>query len=133
MLRALVAGARGEPVDSAPVVRAIGATLQSNSLDAAFKGEAILLPSESLIADRMDVVDPDVIHASREQLRRSVGSQLSNILLGVHRSDGAAGHDLSPAAKGIRRLRRVALAYYRPQIRRTRRRSPRRSSTRPTI
>ena len=76
MLRALVAGARGEPVDSAPVVRAIGATLQSNSLDAAFKGEAILLPSESLIADRMDVVDPDVIHASREELRRSVGSQL---------------------------------------------------------
>ena len=111
MLRALVAGARGEPVDSAPVVRAIGATLQSNSLDAAFKGEAILLPSESLIADRMDVVDPDVIHASREELRRSVGSQLSNILLGVHRSDGAAGHDLSPAAKGIRRLRTVALAY----------------------
>jgi len=111
MLRALVAGARGEPVDSAPVVQAIGATLQSNSLDAAFKGEAILLPSESLIADRMDVVDPDVIHASREELRRSVGSQLANILLGVHRSDGAAGHDLSPAAKGIRRLRTVALAY----------------------
>ncbi len=109
MMRALTAGARAEPVDSEPVVRAIGATLQSNSLDPAFKAEAILMPSESLIADRMDIVDPDAIHASREELRRRVGSQLANILLGAHRSDGAAGHDLSPAAKGIRRLRTVAL------------------------
>jgi aminopeptidase N len=109
MMRALVAGARGEPVDSEPVVRAIAATLKSNSLDPAFKAEAILLPSESLIADRMDVVDPDAIHASREELRRKIGSQLSNILLAAHRSDGAPGHDLAPAAKGIRRLRTVAL------------------------
>jgi aminopeptidase N len=109
MMRALTAGARGEAVESEPVVRAISATLQSNSLDPAFKAEAILVPSESLIADRMDVVDPDAIHASREELRRRIGSQLSNILIGAHRSDGAAGHDLSPAAKGIRRLRTVAL------------------------
>jgi aminopeptidase N len=52
------------------VIRAIGATLKSNALDPAFKGEAILLPSESLIADRMDVVDPDAIHAAREALAR---------------------------------------------------------------
>ncbi len=63
MMAALTAGARGEPVDAAPVIRAIGATLKSNALDPAFKAEAILLPSESLIADRMDVVDPDAIHA----------------------------------------------------------------------
>src|SRR5436190_2007659 len=47
MMRALVAGARGEEIDTAPVVRAISTTLKSNSLDPAFKGEAILLPSES--------------------------------------------------------------------------------------
>jgi aminopeptidase N len=109
MMRALTAGARGEAIDSEPVVRAIGATLQSNSLDPAFKAEAILMPSESLIADRMEIVDPDAIHVSREELRRRVGSHLSNILIGAHRSDGAAGHDLSPAAKGIRRLRTVTL------------------------
>ena len=59
MLRALLAGARGQQLDAAPVIRAIGATLKSNSLDPAFKAEAILLPSESLIADRLDIVDPD--------------------------------------------------------------------------
>jgi aminopeptidase N len=109
MMRALVADADGRELDSEPVIRAIAATLQSNSLDPAFKAEAILLPSESLIADRMAVVDPDAIHASREALRRAIGSALGDALLAAHRTDGAPGHDLSPAAKGVRRLRTVSL------------------------
>jgi aminopeptidase N len=96
-------------MDGEPVIRAIAATLRSNSLDAAFKGEAILLPSESLIADRLDVVDPDAIHDVRERLRAAIGSALHDDLLAAHRSDGAAGDDLSPRAKGVRRLRTVAL------------------------
>src|SRR5437764_9754324 len=109
MMRALVAGARGETADPQPVIDAIAATLKSNSLDAAFRAEAILLPSEGLIADRIDVVDPDAIHAARERLRKAIGSTLSDALLGAHRSDGVEGHDLSPRAKGVRRLRTVAL------------------------
>ena len=54
MMCALIAGPNGDDVDTQPVIRAVGATLQSNSLDAAFKAEAILLPSESVIADRLD-------------------------------------------------------------------------------
>ena len=109
MLRALVAGAHGEAVDPAPVIEAIAATLQSNSLDPAFKGEAILVPSDALIADRMDVVDPDAIHGSRDALRSTIGAALGGDLLAAHRSDGVSGDDLSPNAKGIRRLRTVAL------------------------
>jgi len=109
MMRALTAGARGEQADPESVIEAVAATLKSNSLDPAFKAEAILLPSETLIAERMPVVDPDAIHASREALRRALGSALPDELLAAHRSDGAAGHDLSPRAKGIRRLRTVAL------------------------
>ena len=109
MMRALVAGARGETADPGAVIDAIEATLKSNSLDAAFRAEAILLPSESLIADRVEVVDPDAIHAARERLRRAIGSTLSDALLAAHRSDGVEGHDLSPHAKGVRRLRTVAL------------------------
>jgi len=109
MMRSLVAGANGQDPDTESVIRAVAATLNSNSLDPAFKAEAILLPGESLIADRMTVVDPDAIHASRDALRRALGSDLRDSLLSAHRSDGAAGHDLSPAAKGVRRLRTVAL------------------------
>ena len=109
MMSALTAGARGEAVDFEPVVRAIGATLKSNALDPAFKAEAILLPSESLIADRMEVVDPDAIHASRDRLRAEIGRALADDLLAAHRIGGAEGDDLSPTAKGIRRLRTVSL------------------------
>ena len=83
---------------------------KSNALDPAFKAEAILLPSESLIADRMEVVDPDAIHAvARSAARRRSARRCADDLLAAHRSDGAAGDDLSPDAKGIRRLRTVAL------------------------
>jgi len=109
MLRALVAGARGDAADPGPVVDAIAATLKSNSLDPAFKGEAILVPSDAMIADRMEIVDPDAIHRSREALRTAIGTTLADDLLAAHRSDGVSGDDLSPRAKGIRRLRTVAL------------------------
>ena len=109
MMRALVAVARGEHVDAEPVIRAIAATLKSNSLDPAFKAEAILMPGESVIADRMEVVDPDAIHRSRESLRKAIGTALANELLAAHRSDGVSGDDLSPKAKGVRRLRAVSL------------------------
>ena len=109
MMDALVAGAQGETPDSEPVVRAIAATLNSNSLDAAFKADAIMLPSEALIADRLDMIDPDAIHRSRDALRGALGSALGDELLGAHRADGASGADLSQGAKGVRRLRTVAL------------------------
>ncbi len=108
MLRALISGTRGEPVDAEPLVRAVGNTLKSNALDSAFKAEVILPPSESVIGDRMERVDPDAIHASRERLRKTLGSGLREEL---HRTRSAspAGDDLTPAAKGARRLNSVAL------------------------
>jgi aminopeptidase N len=109
MIRWLVAQAEGETVDPAPVVRAVGDTLRSNALDSALKAEAILLPSESLIGDRMKVVDPDAIHAAREELRSTLGRELADQLRGAQQSQGFAGDDHSGEAKGARRLRTVAL------------------------
>jgi len=59
----------------------------------------------------MEIVDPDAIHASREALRKDIGTALEDSLLAAHRADGVAGHDHSPRAKGIRRLRSVALGF----------------------
>jgi aminopeptidase N len=109
MLRALIAGARGETVDPAPVIEAMRGTLRSNELDVAFKGEALTMPSEALIGDRMELVDPDAIHASRDALRRAAGAALAGELAQAQ-AMGADGHDLSPQAKGVRRLKSVALA-----------------------
>ena len=104
----LTAGAHGEEVDAEPLIRAVGNTLGSNALDPAFKAEAILLPQEAVIAERMEVVDPDAIHRSREHLRRAIGSALSAELKRAQAAT-APEADRSPLAKGTRRLRSVAL------------------------
>ncbi len=109
MLHALLAGARGQSVDPAPVIAAMRGTLRSNALDAAFKGEALSMPTEGLIGDRMEIVDPDAIHDAREALRWAVGSALAEDLAGAQ-AMGAPGTDLSPEAKGVRRLKSVALS-----------------------
>ncbi len=108
MYRALIEGARGSPADSASVIAAMRGTLRSNALDPAFKGEALALPSEGLIGDRMELVDPDAIHDSREALRRAVGAELLTELAQAQ-AGSAPGADLSPAAKGVRKLKTVAL------------------------
>ena len=41
MLDTLLAGARGEAADPAPVIAAVRGTLRSNALDPAFKAEAV--------------------------------------------------------------------------------------------
>ena len=109
MFTALTSGASGAAMDSAPVIAAMRDTLTSNALDPAYKGEALTMPSEAMIGDRMARVDPDAIHASREALRRAVGAGLAREL-GEAQAGGAAGSDLSSAAKGVRRLKTVALS-----------------------
>ncbi|MGI8706448.1 MAG: aminopeptidase N [Sphingomicrobium sp.] len=109
MMRWLVAEAGGGAGDSAAVVRAVANTLRSNALDPAFKAEAILAPTESVVGERMEVIDPDSIHAARDKLRAAIGGQLGSELSDAQRSQGFAGDDLSREAKGARRLRTIAL------------------------
>ncbi|HEU0309934.1 MAG TPA: aminopeptidase N, partial [Sphingomicrobium sp.] len=108
MYRALIEGVAGGPADQSAVVAAMRGTLRSNELDPAFKGEALSLPSEGLIGDRMELVDPDAIHRSREALRRKIGAELASELAQAQAAT-APGFDLSAAAKGLRKLRTVAL------------------------
>ena len=106
---ALLAGVRGEDPDFEPLIRAVRNTLRSNELDPAFKAEAILIPQEAVIAERLEIVDPDAIHSAREKLRTAIGETLFGDLAKAQSADAGPGDDLSPLAKGARRLRTVAL------------------------
>src|SRR3546814_11418125 len=59
----------------------------------------------------MDVVVPEAIHQSREALRKALGQQLLDKWRGQYAANTANRFELSPAAKGARRLRTVALGY----------------------
>jgi aminopeptidase N len=112
MLDTLVADAGNNRADHAAVVDAVAGTLADRSLDRAFVAEAVLLPSESFIGDQMAVVDPEAIFRAREALRREIGRGLESAWRAAY--DGAratGGYVYSPEAKGLRRLKSVALGY----------------------
>lgn len=111
MLRDLLAAIGGEAPSPQPVIAAIRATLESNALDPAFKTDAILLPSETLISERLDSADPDRIHAIREGFRRAIGQALITEMSDHYEASTADPASLSGEAKGRRRLRAATLGY----------------------
>ncbi|MDB5667380.1 MAG: aminopeptidase [Alphaproteobacteria bacterium] len=110
MLDTLIASINGGG-DRSAVIEAVEQTLRDATLDPAFVGEAVLLPSEAFIGDNLPVVDPEAVHSSREALRRALGEQLEPLWRAAYASSAANRYDLSPAAKGLRRLRTVSLGY----------------------
>ncbi|MBS0611293.1 MAG: aminopeptidase N [Proteobacteria bacterium] len=60
----------------AALVQAMRDVLRHPQLDAAFKELVLTLPSESYIAEQLDVVDPQRVHAVREALRQQLAMAL---------------------------------------------------------
>jgi aminopeptidase N len=86
--------------------------LVDESLDPAFREQALLLPSETMIADQVDVVDPLAIHTARQFVRADIGARLRAELLAQYEANGTPG-EYSPDAASIgkRALKNLALAY----------------------
>jgi aminopeptidase N len=110
MLDTILAAIAGR-VEPAPVIDAVRHTLGDDALDPAFVAEAVLLPSESFVGDQMAVVDPEAIRAAREALRAGLGRALEPQWRAAYAATAANRYEYSPAAKGARRLRTVALNY----------------------
>jgi aminopeptidase N len=111
MLDVLIAGIEGRASDSEAVVEAVRRTLTDRTLDKAFIGEAVLPPSEAFIGDQMNVVDPDAIHQAREALRRQLGQRLEAEWRAAYAGSASNRFELTPEAKGARRLRSVSLGF----------------------
>jgi aminopeptidase N len=80
--------------------------------DPAFAAEALALPSESFLAEQMEVVDPDRLHASRNALRIEIARALKDDLQKVYSAlKGKGPYSPDPASTGKRSLRNLALGY----------------------
>jgi aminopeptidase N len=98
--------------DDPALLGALRATLNDAALDPAFREVVLALPSESLIAEQMAVIDPQAIHAARRSLRRSLAQHLRADLLAAYRAnrtDGAYSPDAT--ASGRRALKNISLSY----------------------
>ncbi len=111
MVNVLVEMVASGGVDMGAVIEAIRNSATDPSLDDAFVAEAIRLPSEAYIGDQMLVVDPQAIHEARETMQAAIGTALEPLWRDIHKRTARATFSLTPADKGARKLRNVALSY----------------------
>jgi aminopeptidase N len=98
----------GRPNDA--FLAAIRAVLRNP--DHAFVAEVLNLPSETFLAEQLEEVDPDALHAARTALRRTLAAGLRQEFLGLYLSLAATGPYAPDAASaGRRALRNLALSY----------------------
>jgi aminopeptidase N len=92
--------------------QAFRATLTDTALDPAFCELALTLPSETVIAEQMEVIDPQAIHSVRRFLRRSLAEALRvdwQVAYQSNRTPGSYSPD--PVSMGKRALKNLALSY----------------------
>ncbi len=92
-------------------VEALRGILRHPTLDAAFKELVLTLPSEGYIAEQLQAVDPQRIHAVREAMREQLATALHTDwewAFDAHRDNGAYRPD--PVSSGRRALAGLALS-----------------------
>ena len=93
-------------------IDAMRAVLRHPTLDAAFKELVLTLPSETYIAEQLEVVDPQAIHAVREAMREQLATALQadwQWAYEQHADTGAYVPD--PTSSGRRALAGMALSH----------------------
>ena len=96
--------AQGGPADFAAVIDLVRKTLAEHALERGLCAELVSLPTEALVGEGMEQVDPAAIHAARGALRAELGRALEH----EWRSAQTVSTDDSDTG-GARRLRSVAL------------------------
>jgi aminopeptidase N len=113
--RAVAAIASDAPVAAvldAAYLNAMREVLRHPALDAAFKELVLTLPSETYLAEQLDVVDPQRIHAVRETMRQQLATELQADWQAAY----AANHDTGayqpdPVSSGRRALAGMAMTF----------------------
>ncbi|MEA2741146.1 MAG: aminopeptidase, partial [Acetobacteraceae bacterium] len=107
MVAAIQAG--DEPAVDPALIEAMGSTLTQ---EPAFAAEALALPGEATLADKMRVVDVAAIHAARDMARSAIGRALSDRLRALYDSlTDTRGYTVDGPAIGRRSLRNACLSY----------------------
>ncbi|MFZ2388879.1 MAG: aminopeptidase N, partial [Polaromonas sp.] len=86
--------------------------LRHPTLDSAFKDLVLTLPSETYLAEQLDVVDPQHIHAVREGMRQQLATALKTDWEAAYESNHDTGaYTPDPVSSGRRALAGMALTH----------------------
>ncbi len=93
-------------------VEALKAVLLDANLDAAFKALILTFPTESAVAEALQSVDPQRIHAVREAMRLQLATELQSEWQAAFEANQTAGaYSPDAASSGKRTLANMALTY----------------------
>ncbi len=91
---------------------AFGQTLDAEIEDLAFKAEALTLPSQSLLAESMEVIEPESLHQAWQALRLQLLKDHRHRLLNLYANLASdETYQPDPASAGRRALRNVCLSH----------------------
>ena len=89
---------------------AMRSVLRDPVLDSAFKELVLTLPSETYIAEQLDVVDPQRVHAVREGMRAQLATALfDDWQVAYEQNQDTGGYSPDPLSSGRRALAGLAL------------------------
>ncbi|HVE06093.1 MAG TPA: aminopeptidase N [Paraburkholderia sp.] len=105
--------AAGAPLQiDAAVVDAFGRVLADETLSPAFRELALMLPSETYLAEQMAESNPAAVHRARQFLRKRLANALRDQWLALYERHQTPGdYQATPEASGHRALKNLALAY----------------------
>lgn len=111
LLRTIAAWSQGDVAVHGPAVEAVRAALEDDALDRALLAELVALPAEAQVAERLERVDPDSLHAARGALEVELGRTLLPLWRSHWERAAPAPFQWSPAARADRRLRAAILPF----------------------
>ena len=87
-------------------------TLESNMVDKAFQAFALTLPSETYLADFLEVIDPAALHEVRRFVQQVLAADLKQSFLAKYRDNQDTGpYRTDQGSIGKRALKNTCLAY----------------------
>ncbi|PVZ71577.1 aminopeptidase N [Pelagibaculum spongiae] len=111
MLDGVAKLAKGESLQRPQgLVEALAKTLVDESLNPALRALALGLPAESVLAEKMDVVDPDAIHQVRSWLRQDIATAMTEQFKATYLKL-AEIEPTADNASSVRRLKNCCLGY----------------------
>src|SRR5690606_29312156 len=115
MIQCVLAVLEGAPPAArcAPLVTVVARVLDDPQLDAAFREQMLMLPSEGFVAEQLPIVDPAAIRQARDAVRNALALGLATRWGELYASlSGAGAWSPDPRAVGARALRNAALGFW---------------------
>ncbi|MFA6904107.1 MAG: aminopeptidase N [Gallionellaceae bacterium] len=93
-------------------INAMRTTLNDQSLDPSFREVVLTLPSELMLAEQCEVIDPQAIHAARKFMRNTLSEKLKADFIAAYEANQTPGKYSSDAkSAGKRGLKNLCLSY----------------------